>query len=442
MKKLLLITVLILSISLSACSRAPSDSVETDVKEPVSDIISPAPAQPEDTPFQPPVVQPHVTYEMTEDLFDFTVIIDGDVFKLPMSVDVFMAYGWEPVKDLDGTLPPYKETRFNTMFGSGFDFFRNDKYITVQLENMSDEFRYISDSTIIGLSSYLSNVEIELPHGIKLKTSSMDEVLAAFGEPNNINVVDRRYNPYQSLSYYTDDYSGSITIHVDDENDHISYIWINNRIQIDTDLISKRATIYNEITNKEESYITPVELGEDLTSFNIQIDGDLYRFPAPLSAFLNNGWEFDTRVSWDDPPEGIPAARRLRLYLVRGDISLYVDVFNFSDKLLALERCFVVRLDINIDIESVSSVVNLPGNINVGTKESVLSEYFETELYDQNTEYILTEYMAKAQYQFRPYAYQGHIDNTDAYDGITFYVDIEGENKGIITSISIVNVEF
>jgi len=444
MRKLLLITVFILAITitLSACSRTPSDDIEANEKEPVSDVVHPVPVQPEDTPAPLPAAQPLVIYEMSEDLFDFTFIIDGDVFKLPMQVDVFMAYGWEPVKDLDGTLPPKKETRFDTMFSSGYDFFRNDKYITVELENMSDEFRYLSDSTITGFSSYLSNVEIELPQGIKLKSSSMDEVLAAFGEPNNISAIERRYNPYHSLRYHTDDYSGSITIHVSDEEDQVSYIWVNNRVQIDTDLISKGATIYNDITNKEENYATPVELGNDLASFNIQIDGDLYRLPAPVSAFLNNGWEFESWLSWDDPPEGIPAVRKFRIYLVRDDLSLFVEVFNFSDKLLALERCFIVYLDVNIDNESLSSVVKLPGNISIGTQESVLSDYFKTVLYDQKTEYLLEDYMTRSQYQFRPYAYQGHIDNVDAYDGITFFVDIEGENEGTITRITIRNVEF
>jgi len=314
--------------------------------------------------------EPIKHFEMSDDLFDFTVKIDGDVFKLPVSLEVFMSYGWKPTRELTGTLLPGDD--FSLDFGSRFMFTRDDSYISVTLANMSDEVRYISKSTIIGLSTIFTNATIELPHGIRKGTSTMDDVLSAFGDPYETS--ENTWSGTLTLQYRPEDTFGEwVWIYIDYLNgDVVSDFLIRNKSQIDSDLISDMATVHDEVTEKERNYIVPAALGDDLSSFIVEIYGDLYRIPAPVSAFMDNGWEVDREHSWSIPTESIPRQREAHHFtLIRGSERFPVTLFNFGDKLLTVERCFVVRFDIYSDQ---SENIRRPGGITVGTPERRLIE--------------------------------------------------------------------
>ena len=139
MKKALLLLLLSLFILLASCikSEAPDSAPEEPhVTEPPHVAITPpsdasllfietgdvaAPADP---------IVPIKHYEMSDDIFDFTVRIDGDVFELPIPLEVFMSYGWESARELSGTMLPGDNF---LEFGSGYRFVRGDRFISVNL---------------------------------------------------------------------------------------------------------------------------------------------------------------------------------------------------------------------------------------------------------------------------------------------------------------------
>ena len=107
------------------------------------------------------------------------------------------------------------------------------------------------------------------------------------------------------------------------------------------------------------------------------VEGDLYRLPAPLSAFLNNGWEISSKP-YDFVPgktvygAGLSFAFAPRFQLSRGSVTLDISMFyNFSDKPLIVEHCFVMSL--SMDFQSKFEIV-LPGGVTVGMSESRLLE--------------------------------------------------------------------
>ncbi len=69
-------------------------------------------------------------------------------------------------------------------------------------------------------------------------------------------------------------------------------------------------------------YKTPAELGDDIFSGNISIDGDLYRLPAPLSQFLDNGWVLDKDIS------AISPGRSEHFEIKRNGMRLSIEVSN------------------------------------------------------------------------------------------------------------------
>jgi len=443
MKKSLLLLILSVLILLLSCSRQePPELAEPPVSTPApaaDEPQQPTPVPPpglvtliSDSESAPVPTEPIAYFEMSDDIFDFTVKIDGDVFELPVPLEVFMSYGWTSTRELTGTLLPGEDFGFE--FDRRFMFTRGDSFIDVRLGNMSDEVRDISNSTIIGLSTYFTKATIELPHGITKGISTMDDVLSAFGEPDD--TFDNTFYNYLSLTYSPEgSFRSSITIEIDYNNGNVvRNISVSNRIQIDSDLISDPAEVYDEMTDRERNYSAPAELGNDLSSFNVEIYGDLYRLPAPVSAFLDNGWEFDRDSFRGIPSESIPRQRDVSGYnLIRGDDGLRVKLFNFGDKLLVVERCFVIELSIT-DFDN-GEHIRLPAGITIGTTERRLVELFGDLLGD-----VLETSPTDRQYR---YNHDGSAAWNHSY--IVFFINFDESSQAgdefIIHQIRLQNIE-
>ena len=98
----------------------------------------------------------------------------------------------------------------------------------------------------------------------------------------------------------------------------------------------------DKISEHVKGYIAPTELGVKTTSGIIQIDGDLYMMPAPVKAFLDNGWEIDeseknAMLSWNKETE---------LTLKRNGRELVLGAYTFANTSGAVENGYVDRIDI------------------------------------------------------------------------------------------------
>ena len=336
---------------------------------------------------------------MSDNLFDFTVKIEGDVFKFPMKLEVFQSYGWsvEPDgyweyhdnTDLSGVFPPGRR-------GEYFDFYRNGKQVTVNLANLSEEQREISIATVCGVLVTRAGdeyAEVELPKGITIG-STKDDVITAFEEPSEIYGSD-----VSCLEYFTkrdgmQDQDRNIRINIkEDETGKyaVDEIDVYSFVQIESDKISNAAQVSDKITDKEKNYKVPTELGNDILSFNVEIEGDLYRLPAPVSAFLENGWKFNDDdggrpdVATTGKPFDILAAeqRESGFDLLKGEKSINVELFNYGDSNMAIEKCFVVKISFH---RSGEIAFKLSGGITIGTPINEFlklhGSLFEADIFD------------------------------------------------------------
>jgi len=141
----------------------------------------------------------------------------------------------------------------------------------------------------------------------------------------------------------------------------------------------------DEKAAEEWNYSAPEELGNDLTSFNVEIEGDVYRLPAPLSAFFDNGWEIT------EEGLGVIAEYELGFIsvdLVRNDTTFEgVQLEIYDDNVVNVENCIVVGIiakRYSFWGESDEISVVLPGGITIGTsKDEVESAY--RSLFDSDT---------------------------------------------------------
>ena len=156
---------------------------------------------------------------------------------------------------------------------------------------------------------------------------------------------------------------------------------------------------------REFVYNAPDQLGNELGSFNVELDGDLYHLPAPLTAFLDNGWEISQ--------EGLADIEAyefgyLSVDLTRGGKTFkMVQLGEINEGVKGVENFFVDGIknitspeynffgDSNHDIEAV-----LPGGVTIGTSEREMTSVYEKlldsgELYIrlENDDHILYEYI-------------------------------------------------
>jgi hypothetical protein len=157
-------------------------------------------------------------------LYNFAFILDGDIMTLPLTLDEVMSYGWEPFFTLVETI------NANTM--SGTNLFRDDLRVRLGLGNFGREEIPLGESLVYSISSSIEDEDhavIELPKGIVLGVSTMDDVLEAFGYPTLLYFWDdETVFEYQNKAFGGGIWNSILIVFYGEDN-IVSEIEISNR---------------------------------------------------------------------------------------------------------------------------------------------------------------------------------------------------------------------
>jgi len=133
------------------------------------------------------------------------------------------------------------------------------------------------------------------------------------------------------------------------------------------------------LNNEPNEYSAPSELGNDLTSFNVEIEGNLYRLPAPVSAFLDNGWEI-TKKEVDTIAANSNSS--MSITITKNNKNCTVGLINYSDEVQTVEACYVYNINskfYNILGEALCDIDPvLPGGVTIGTSESEMKDIYKS----------------------------------------------------------------
>ena len=193
MKKLpaaMLIFVMILTL-LTACGNGNTASTT-----PPASSDKPVTPSSSDTPETSDPAQEDSPIEMGE----LAIVFGGDAITLPISVEEFMALGWEPsnekhVENLEETLNPKEYTTIYLEKG--------DYYAMSEVANLTDEAITVSQGTIFGFDEVGRYNMLELPKGIVQGVSSMEDIIAAYGEPDEVDPWGKFTRYYMEGFYIT-----------------------------------------------------------------------------------------------------------------------------------------------------------------------------------------------------------------------------------------------
>lgn len=160
-----------------------------------------------------------------------------------------------------------------------------------------------------------------------------------------------------------------------------------------------------------------VELPDDIYSFQIALDNDVYQFPMWISDFEAMGWKYAEKETGELKPDYYTSA-----YWEKDGLNCYSQIFNFTINTLPYNQCAIAGINVDkYDLEELGVTVTLPKGIQTGvaTKEDILAAYgTPTSEYEGNSYY-------KAEYKY------------DTYQKISLYVYKE---SGVLEQVDICNL--
>lgn len=291
------------------------------------------------------------------ELFEFSVIIGKTEYTLPEDFQTFSKMEW----NYDGN----KELELNpNEYIADEAIYKGNHLVYVSFVNLGYDKVTIKNSKVgsilfdkIALKD--ANTNIVLAGDIKYGTSSLEDVLKAYGEPDSQESDDNE----TVLTYGESEYSKVV-------------ITINKKKNVITDILMMNYTapeqnleISDETPEVVSSYVAPEKMGTNLQKPLFYYDGKYYRLPAPVKAFIDNGWSYESEVY-----DAVAAGSTCNMYLTKGDYSIKVQVTNYTSEVQYLKNCFVTWIEAGKADGSTDVEMILPGKIKTGmTEEEMLT---------------------------------------------------------------------
>lgn len=314
------------------------------------------------------------TGDLSDDIYSFQFKLDGELYTLPMSYDDFVAKGWEYDGDLSEDIPSMSYT-FSERFYKGnleayASFFNPGinaaPYTGCLIGSFSvDEYQFEDAPDTV----------IELPGGITYGVSTLDDITAAYGTASDTYEGEL----YTQLTYDYASYQ-SIELYVDKETGVLNKIDIENLV-VDTEANQAAAAeVSSDPTEAVLAYEAPTELGDDPLSFTVEFAGDLYQLPAPVSAFLENGWT----IKPDDTESIVAGGSSGWVSMMKDNQEFRTLAKNFDPNATVIENCFIRDMEANVNDCNVSIVI--PSGVTIGMSRDELLETIKDMNYVENTE--------------------------------------------------------
>lgn len=294
---------------------------------------------------------------LSDELYDFQIQIEDKVYQFPMSYEEFVADGWE-LDDYNDESEQLSPNQYGMIY-----FNKGEVKCTSYALNLGRNTITISESLLGGIDIdnfdwELGEETIMLAGGIQRGVSTLEDIEAAYGNPTDTYEGDL----YTELTYEKDSYC-SVKLKVYKESGVLEDIDIRNFVEPEG---FDAGSVSEEVPADVAAYEAPTELGDDLFSYVVEMDGTLYQLPCPASVFVENGWKIDE----DNTEESISAKSSGWVAFIKEGNSFNDLARNSEDYATIPENCWIESLsagDYGMEIS-----MKLPGGIEIGTTEEEL----------------------------------------------------------------------
>ncbi len=289
---------------------------------------------------------------LSDDIYSFQLVLDGELYAFPMPFADFTAMGWEYDGDADAAvMAPYEYTVVER-------FTKGDLEIYATMANMGINTAPFSACSVVGISvdpyqfEDAPDTEIVFPGGLAYGAATAEDIQDAYGTPSDVYEGDL----YTKLTYEYD-YYRDWEFYIYKESGTLDEFEVTNIMPDEEANAAAAELVTDEPTEEVLAYEAPGELGDDPMSFVVEYAGDLYRLPAPVSAFLENGWTLK-EVQSDAVVCGGDYGW---VTLMKDNQELSASMQNYSPDAAAIVNCFVTSVE--SDDMGADLPLNLPGGI-------------------------------------------------------------------------------
>lgn len=341
--------------------------------------------------------------ELSDDLYSFQLKIDGDLYQFPMPYEDLIALGWrcmeEPIQMKENSVwhPEFRKGYLKLDFSL---INRGEKTIS-------------SEKSLVGgvdITEYkikdMPETYIELPDGIVYGVSGREDIIAAYGNPTSGSVND----DYLSYKYGT-----FRTIVFNTRDGVINEVHLTNYV----DLENAKAAFSDGSTvtpcKVVEAYNAPEELGVGPLSYVVEFEGDLYQLPAPVDAFLKNGWRIQTEYSDSKVNGGVNSYDYGVISLMRDNRTIRLIVVNYDTVPREVENCFVPKIMVG-DSDTEGFKLTISSGITIGMSDEEVHSTLDAIPKD-----ILLKYW---------------VDDSSERFNVYKLKDLDHDNQGITISVN------
>jgi hypothetical protein len=308
--------------------------------------------------------------QLSDDWKDYQVQIDDQVYQFPMMYTEFEALGWTVNEDDLSDLQPnqYDTVRFT----------KGDAKCTVYVLNLGKNTLPAQECIIGGISidrfdwPLDEGSTITLPGGIVRGSADGDAIEAAYGTPSDTYEGDL----YKEYTYETDSYC-EIELQVYTESGTLESLKIRNFVEPED---FDPGEVSEEVPEAVSSYTKPDSLSDNPADYQMELDGEVYALPVPVSVLAADGWELDTSASDSE----ISAGSYGWVTLQKGGQQIRKIAVNPEDYATIPENCWIEELTIG------GYTLEAEGGVPGGIKEGMTETDFLKVLEDNGIDYEVT----------------------------------------------------
>ena len=190
--------------------------------------------------------------ELSDNLYDFQIAMDGQVYKFPMWFDDFEALGWEYLGDRTEVLYANEYLYAEPWQKDGVTIYTS--IANLSLNAIAPEEGQICGLDLDGYQMRNCDWKIELSKGITFGESAREDILKAYGEPTD----EYDGELYYKMSYETDYYS-EVTLYVYKDSGVMEKLELMNMIELE----GLDNSVSEEVPELISEYKAPTQLGDD-----------------------------------------------------------------------------------------------------------------------------------------------------------------------------------
>lgn len=293
--------------------------------------------------------------DTNEDTFDFSFDLNGVTYQLPASVSDFTDNGWT-LYDED-----YYDEDYYDYDSGEIDYiymWKGEEKITLQVKNMTGDSVNILDCTVCSFSVDEDDISVDFSVcGTIDFNSSYDDIVNALGEPGYKNIDEDWIKCYYFAGEASHAEKSLCFSFCDGELEKIKICNYNAE-----DFYVSAST---ETPDYVTDYVAPTAMGDSVASGIVDIDGDLYQLPAPVSEFVDNGWKIVVQYGSMDTYQNI--------VLERDGKRINLEAASLDEEIRNAENFSVFEVD--SDYMDVNIAIGPADNpITIGTSKDVVDD--------------------------------------------------------------------